>query len=68
MHDIDSGLGIGGVNNDQQMPAIPTVQAIKRVQQMYDTDIVCRRCGASQNFDGAVFSTLAGSNICDDCV
>ena len=67
MHDTDSGLGIGGINNDQQMPAIPAVQAIKRVQRMHDTDTVCRRCGASKNFDGAMFSTLAGSNICDDC-
>jgi predicted molibdopterin-dependent oxidoreductase YjgC len=68
MHDTDSGLGIGGINNDQQIPAIPTVQAIKRVQQLRNTDTVCRRCGASKNFDGAMFTTLAGSNICDDCV
>ena len=68
MHDTDSGLGIGGINDDQQIPAIPTAQAIKRVQQLRNTDTVCRRCGASKNFDGAMFTTLAGSNICDDCV
>lgn len=66
MDDIDSGLGIGGINNDQQMPDVPTVQALERLQRLYDTDIICRRCGASKNF-GAMFSTLAGSDICDDC-
>lgn len=65
--DIDSGLGIGGINNDQTAPLVPSVAAIERVQRMHDTDTVCRRCGASANFDGAMFSTLGGSNICDDC-
>lgn len=65
--DIDSGLGIGGINNDQSAPFVPSASAIARVQQMHDTDTVCRRCGASANFDGAMFSTLGGSNICDDC-
>lgn len=65
--DIDSGLGIGGINNDQSMPVIPSVRAIERVQKMHDTDTICKRCGASANFDGAMFTTLGGSNICDDC-
>lgn len=56
--DIDSGLGIGGINNDQSMPAIPSVRAIERVQKMHDTDTICKRCGASANFDGAMFTTL----------
>ena len=64
--DIDSGLGIGGINNDQSMPAIPSERAIARAQHMQDTDIVCRRCHASQNFDGAMFTT-SGTDICDDC-
>ena len=67
VHDTDSGLGIGGIRNDQQMPTVPTAQAIARVQRMRDTDTVCRRCGASKNFDGAMFTNLGGSNICDDC-
>lgn len=67
VHDTDSGLGIGGINNDQSMPMIPSAAAIERLQRMHDTDTICRRCGASRNFDGAMFSTLAGSNICDDC-
>jgi hypothetical protein len=65
--DIDSGLGIGGINNDQSMPIIPSVRAIERVQKMHDTDTICRKCGASKNFDGAMFTTLSGSDICDDC-
>jgi hypothetical protein len=65
-HDTDSGLGIGGINNDQSMPIIPTEQAIARMQRRVDTDTICRRCGASKNFDGAMFSTVGG-NVCDDC-
>lgn len=64
--DIDSGLGIGGINNDQSAPFVPSVSAIERVQRMHDTDTVCRRCGASQRFDGAMFTTIGG-DICDDC-
>lgn len=65
--DIESGLGIGGINNDQSMPTIPSLRALDRVQKMHDTDTVCRRCGASKNFGGAMFTTLGGSGICDDC-
>jgi len=61
-----SGLGIGGINNDQTMPFVPSVAAIKRVQRMRDNDVVCLRCGASQNFDGAMFTT-GGGDVCDDC-
>ena len=64
--DIDSGLGIGGINNDQSMPVIPSLQAMERVQKMYDTDKICKRCGSSKNFDGAMFTTY-GNGICDDC-
>jgi hypothetical protein len=65
--DIDSGLGTGGIDNDQSVPIIPSLRAIERVQKMHDTDTVCKRCGQSANFDGAMFTTLCGSNICDDC-
>lgn len=65
--DIDSGLDIGGINNDQSAPFAPSAAAIARVQHLHDTDTVCRRCGASAHFDGAMFTTLGGSNICDDC-
>lgn len=65
--DSDSGLGIGGINNDQSMPTVPSVAAIARVQRLHDTDTMCSRCGASAHFDGAMFTTLGGTNICDDC-
>ena len=68
MHDTDSGLGIGGVNNDQSLPTIPSDSALERMQKMQDTDIICKRCGASKHFDGAMFTTLGpSSRICDDC-
>tara|TARA_R110000868_G_C10607994_1_gene741133 strand:+ start:99 stop:515 length:417 start_codon:yes stop_codon:yes gene_type:complete len=64
----DSGLGIGGIRNDQSMPIIPSARAFARVQRLSDTDTVCRRCGASKHFDGAMFTTITGSGICDDCI
>jgi len=60
-----SGLGIGGLANYEETPVIPSVRAMERVQRMHDTDVICRRCGASKNFDGAMFTT--GGNVCDDC-
>lgn len=65
--DTDSGLGIGGINNDQSAPFVPSIRAIERMQRLHDTDTICRRCGASKNFGGAMFSTIGGMNICDDC-
>lgn len=65
--DIDSGLGIGGINNDQSAPFVPSVEAIERVQRLHNTDTVCRRCGASKHFDGAMFTNFGSGNICDDC-
>ena len=64
--DVDSGLGIGGISNDQSMPVIPSIESITRVQRLEDTDVVCRKCGASKNFDGATFTT-GGGDVCDDC-
>jgi len=66
-HDTDSGLGIGGIANDQSAPAVPSAKSLARVQRLHDTDTICRICGASKNFDGAMFTTLGGSNVCDDC-
>lgn len=65
--DIDSGLGISGINNDQAAPVVPSVETIERMQHLHDTDTVCRRCGASKHFDGTMFSTFGGGDICDDC-
>ena len=61
-----SGLGIGGLGTHQEMPIIPTVAAIERVERLEAEMIVCRRCGASDVFDGAMF-TDGGGDICDDC-
>jgi len=66
-HDFShSGLGIGGINNDQSMPVIPSLAAMERIEQLEANDVICRRCGASKNFDGAMFTT-GGGDICDDC-
>jgi len=64
--DFDRGFGIGGLGRFEETPIIPSVQAIEREQRMMDTDVVCRKCGASMNFDGAMF-TNGGGDICDDC-
>ena len=66
-HDTDSGLGIGGINNDQALPAAPTIAGIRNAQKRLDNDIVCKRCH-SRKSDGAMFTTMAGSGICDDCI
>jgi len=64
--DIDSGLGIGGIGNDHSLPTIPSERAIARAQHLHDTDVICRKCSASKNFDGAMFTT-GGGDVCDDC-
>jgi len=61
-----SGLGIGGLGRHIETPIVPSIEAIKRVEQMEREMIVCRRCGQSDLFDGAMFTT-SGTNICDDC-
>jgi hypothetical protein len=60
------GIGGIGIATENETPIIPSARAVERVQRMHDTDVVCRRCGASQNFDGAMFTT-GGGDICDDC-
>ena len=62
----ESGLGIGGLGAYDEKPIIPTVAAIQRVERLEAEMIVCRRCGASDVFDGAMF-TDGGGDICDDC-
>ena len=62
----ESGLGIGGLGTHQEMPIIPTVAVIERIEKAEAEMIVCRRCGCSDIFDGAMF-TDGGGDICDDC-
>lgn len=67
-HDFStSGLGIGGAGSYVEQPIIPTIAAIKRVERMEQRATYCKRCGDSDVFDGAMFTTARGSGICDDC-
>ena len=66
VHDFDRGFGIGGLGLHEEPPVIPTEAALRRVERLEATDTICQRCGASRNFDGAMFTT-GGGNICDDC-
>lgn len=62
-------LGIGGIGvfTENEMPTIPSSAALARMKRLQETDIICRRCGASKNLDGAMFTTDASSGLCDDC-
>jgi len=62
-----SGLGISGLANYDEKPIIPSVAAIKRMEKIENEMQICRRCGASDLIDGAMFTTMAGSGYCDDC-
>lgn len=63
-------MGIGGIGiyTENEMPQIPTVAQMERLEKLEQRATYCRRCGASDVFDGAMFTTLGGSGICDDCV
>ena len=62
-------MGIGGINiyAENEMPVIPSLAAMERIERLERTDTICRCCGASKNFDGAMFTTDGGGDICDDC-
>ena len=62
-----SGLGIGGLAHYDEPPVVPSVAAIKRAEKIEAEMQTCRRCGASDLLDGAMFTTMAGSGYCDDC-
>jgi hypothetical protein len=62
----ESGLGIGGLATYEEPPVILTEQQWRRMEKLQATEIICKRCGAS-SLDGAMFTTLGGSGICDDC-
>lgn len=63
-------MGIGGIGTyeENEMPQIPTVAQIERQERLERQATCCRRCGRSDVFDGAMFTTLGSSGICDDCV
>lgn len=62
-----SGLGIGGLGRHIEETLIPSVEAIVRVEKMEAQAQYCKQCGESDVFDGAMFTTMAGSGYCDDC-
>jgi hypothetical protein len=62
---FDSGLGIGGLGQHVEEHA-PTTQEIERQVIAERTTQRCSRCGASE-LSGAMFTTDAGSGVCDDC-
>jgi len=64
--DFDGGFGIGGLGRHDEPGRIPTIAQIERMERIEREMIVCRRCGASDIIDGAMFTT-GGGNICDDC-
>jgi len=67
-HDFShSGLGISGLANYDEPVIIPSTAAIKRMEKIELEMETCRRCGASDLIDGAMFTTMAGSGYCDDC-
>jgi hypothetical protein len=66
-HDFDSGLGIGGLGRHIEEKPVPTVEQVKRLEQMEARATYCRKCGQSDVFDGAMFTTDPSSGLCDDC-
>jgi hypothetical protein len=65
--DFDSGgFGIGGLARYEERPVVPSERALKCYEKMAQRATRCRRCGQTDVFDGAMFTTLGG-DICDDC-
>lgn len=61
-----SGLGVGGAGSYVEPTIIPTIAAIERVERMEKRATYCRKCGQSDVWDGAMFTT-GGGDVCDDC-
>lgn len=67
-HDFDrAGLGIGGLSRQIEKPAVLTIKQIKYLRRLEHKATRCRRCGQSDVFDGAMFTTDPSSGLCDDC-
>lgn len=63
----ESGLGIGGLATYEEPVIVPTMPQLAALERLAAAEIICKRCGAS-SLDGAMFTTLGGEPICDDCV
>lgn len=63
-------LGIGGIGifAENEKPTIPTARQIERMERLDREAIRCRICGQTDIFDGAMFTTIRGGDICDDCL
>ncbi len=61
-----SGLGIGGLAHYEEKPIIPSARALERHERKLAQATTCHRCGQTDVFDGAMFTT-GGGDICDDC-
>ena len=66
-YDFDRGFGIGGLARYEEPPFIPTVAQMERLERLEAQATYCRRCGQSDVFDGAMFTTDRSSGLCDDC-
>lgn len=68
-HDFShSGLGIGGLATHEEMPIVPTVAQIARVEKMERGMTTCRRCGDNDGPYGDARFGNGGGDICDDCL
>ena len=61
------GIGAIGIYAANEMPVIPSIEGLARLEKRLASEQVCKRCGAS-SLDGAMFTTIAGSGVCDDCI
>ena len=61
-------MGIGGIGiyTENEMPLIPSESAWAHYEKQAARARTCRRCGQTDVFDGAMFTT-GGGDICDDC-
>lgn len=62
-----TGAGIGGIGRLEEKPIVPTEAALERYERLEAQATYCRRCGQSDAFDGAMFTTDPASGLCDDC-
>jgi hypothetical protein len=69
VEDFQGSFGIGGIGIYQQneTPIIPSDETIRRYEEAVKNATVCKICGCS-SLDGAMFTTIRGGDICDDCV
>lgn len=63
----ESGLGIGGAGSHVEVPIVPSTRTANKIIEMSRRARRCRRCGQTDLFDGAMFTTNPGSGLCDDC-